>query len=93
MLAWEQEVHARNISPVKSMGAIKKGKPTIVEQNSISICKNGKQGLILLQSDQIRSDQIRWEISSILLIFSDLGGFRIEGKDSLLKIPQKSIHN
>lgn len=38
MLAWEQEVHARNISPVKTMGGIKKGMPTIVEQNNISIC-------------------------------------------------------
>jgi len=39
----EHEVHALNNSPVKSMGGIKKGKPTTVEQKSISICvNNGK---------------------------------------------------
>eukprot|EP00262_Sarcandra_glabra_P016358 TRINITY_DN530_c1_g1_i3.p1 TRINITY_DN530_c1_g1~~TRINITY_DN530_c1_g1_i3.p1 ORF type:complete len:173 (+),score=5.67 TRINITY_DN530_c1_g1_i3:11-529(+) len=34
----EHEFHALNSSPVKTMGGIKNGSPTTVEQNSISIC-------------------------------------------------------
>lgn len=34
----EHELHALNSSPVKTMGGIKKGKPTTLEQNNISIC-------------------------------------------------------
>lgn len=41
----EHEVHALNNSPVKSMGGIKKGKPTTVEQKSISICVNNEKVL------------------------------------------------
>jgi hypothetical protein len=34
----EHEFHALNSSPVKTMGGIKNGKPTTLEQNNISIC-------------------------------------------------------
>jgi hypothetical protein len=39
----EHEVHALNNSPVKSIGGIKKGNPTTVEQKSISICVTNKK--------------------------------------------------
>ena len=39
----EHEVQALNNSPVKSMGGIKKGKPTTVEQKSISICEGQQE--------------------------------------------------
>ena len=34
----QHETHALNNSPVTSIGGIKRGKPTTVEQNSISVC-------------------------------------------------------
>ena len=39
----KQEFHALNSSPVRIMGTSKKGNPTTVEQNNISICYNQKE--------------------------------------------------
>lgn len=94
----EHEFHALNNSPVKTIGGIRKGKPTTVEQKSISICPEKKEKIHEnLKSQFLRDHIFRLlafkHISIITSHVSHLRCFGIHGKDSFLKISQKGVHN
>lgn len=79
---WNQERHANNCRAEQHLHLQSDGKLTT---NFVLLGSNFKQITPIFP--------ITNKATSLKSEFSDLAGFRIECKDSLLKIPQKSIHN